>query len=329
MQYGSLVTVIVPIYNAEKYLDKCLTSICNQTFSNLEIILVDDGSTDNSLRICREYANKDKRILVVSKENEGQGKARNIGLDMMQGEYVVFIDSDDYIHLQMIEIMLCVAKKYEADMVQCLYQEIGTDSIDKNTTIIENNKVEVRVESITDERLLCYYTEDILPVNKLFRRDLISNYRYPENMIYEDKHLMFRLRYYAKKIVYVDIPLYYYVQTTNSTMRRNLDSKMLKSQFRLMEELEKFCKQNNLYKNYQSEQSGNFRMLISIFFQTFKRKEYLEYNIKAKQLLKKYIPELKNNPYVLGKDKILLRILSTNINFLIPLYYMNKLRKRI
>ena len=124
MQNLELISVIVPVYNVEKYIRECLDSIVNQTYKNLQIILVDDGSTDNSGKICDEFAKKDSRITVVHQENQGAGAAKNTGLELIEGEYFSIIDSDDYIDLSMYEKMVSLMKQYDSDIVQCLFKQV-------------------------------------------------------------------------------------------------------------------------------------------------------------------------------------------------------------
>lgn len=324
-----LVSIIIPVYNAEKYLKRCLDSVCSQTYNNLEIILIDDGSKDKSLFLCEERAKIDCRIRVVSKMNEGQGKARNIGLDIMTGEYVLFVDSDDYINLDMVRCLLEAAENYGADMVQCLYQEVEETQVIDNTKIVEGVKGKIRVEDYKQRGLLCYYTEDILPVNKLIHKSLLISNRFPEGIFYEDKHLMFRLRHQAQKIVYIDAIMYYYVQSENSTMRNDLDEKRLMSKIQVADELLEYCKKYGLIRDYKSEMSGYLRMYVSIFFKTYKKEQFHKYTVIAKQRLQQYLPELRNNEYVTGKNKILVGLLSININSLIILYYLNNFFKKI
>ncbi len=322
------VSVIIPVYNAEKYLAKCLESVCNQTYKNLEIILIDDGSLDSSALICEQYAAKDNRIVFVSKENEGQGKARNYGLDIMTGDYVLFVDSDDYIHIQMIELLIYTLEKHCADMVQCQQCEVGVDETHDYQFFINNIDEKIRLESSTKERVLCYYTADIVPCNKLFKKELLIDNRFPEGMIYEDKHLMFRLRHLAAKIVYLDIPLYYYVQSPNSTMRREIGEKQFASFFRLSEELLAYCRENNLIENYQSELSGYFRKYLSVYFRTYKHPDFEKYHGLALEKLKLHLPELKNNEYVIGKYRVLIRCLSSNFNVTMSVFLLfNKIRR--
>ena len=121
---NDIISVVIPVYNVEKYLGECIESVINQTYSNLQIILIDDGSTDSSGIICDQYADKDKRITVVHQENAGAGAAKNRGLDLVKGKYFSIIDSDDYIELNMYEKMLDYINKFKVDIVQCYVMQI-------------------------------------------------------------------------------------------------------------------------------------------------------------------------------------------------------------
>ena len=165
----NLVSIIIPIYNSEKYLNRCLSSITEQTYSNIEIVLIDDGSTDDSRSICLDWKSKDDRILVFSKENGGQGSARNYGIKVASGEYIVFVDSDDYIHPQMIEVLIHAVINHAVDIVQCSYQEVaeGIDVIDFDD--IKLSEIHCAIDNDRNSRYLCCYTEDIIPGNKFYR----------------------------------------------------------------------------------------------------------------------------------------------------------------
>ena len=324
------VSVIIPVYNAEKYLVKCLDSVCNQTYKNLEIILINDGSLDSSALICEQYAARDKRIIFVSKENEGQGKARNLGLDIMTGDYVIFVDSDDYVHIQMIELLLQTSIKYQADMVQCQLREVMVDEEQNYQFCISNIDDKIRPEQSSKERVLCYYTTDVTPTNKMFNKELLVGNRFPEGMVYEDKHLMFRLRHLATRIVYLDMPLYYYVQSPNSTMRQEMGKKQFASFFRLSEELLEYCREHNLIENYKSELSGYFRKYLSIYFRTYKYPDFEKYHRLALEKLKVHLPELKNNKYVVGKYRLIVRCLSIDFNVTMGVFlFFNKIRRMV
>lgn len=214
---GELVSVVIPIYNVERYLRRCLDSIIQQTYQELEIILIDDGSTDQSLAICREYAQADFRIKVIHKTNGGLSSARNAGIDQAAGEYIAFVDSDDYVHVDFIAELLCYIKKEKADIAQCGYitgQEEEYPQIDSIS----------RVDCFTGREYLRHYFDRTLMglglcVNKLYRTSLFTNIRFPDGRIHEDVATVYKVIYSADRVVYFDHKLYYYYMTSQSIMR--------------------------------------------------------------------------------------------------------------
>ena len=140
MKEEKLISVIIPVYNVEKYLRRCIDSVINQTYKNLEIIIVDDGSTDNSSNICDEYTNKDSRVKVVHKENGGLSSARNVGIELAKGDLIAFVDSDDYIELEMYEKLKENMDKYDSDIAICQYYNSFKYSI-KRQIGVEEEKI--------------------------------------------------------------------------------------------------------------------------------------------------------------------------------------------
>jgi len=241
-----MISVIVPIYNVEKYLSKCIESIINQTYKDLEIILVNDGSLDNCPRICDEYAKKDNRIKVIHKENGGVSTARNIGLDKALGDYIFFVDSDDYLDLRMIEVLYNNMKKYKADISMCNY--IRVDNYDVK---VSNNEEQIEIYSNIQALNRLYkdtYTfhEDyalfIAPWNKLYKKELFDNLRYPIGKIYEDGATIYKVLYKSNKIVHTNQILYYYYQSPNSISRKKFDKTRL-------DRLDAFKGQMEFYKD--------------------------------------------------------------------------------
>lgn len=213
-----LISVIVPIYNVEKYLSRCIESILKQTFSNLEIILVDDGSTDESKLIVCEYVKKDKRIVAVNKENGGLSDARNAGIAVASGNYLVFVDSDDYIHSQFIEILYHNIKKYDADIAVC--EGIRVDDNHKGNvlqTIPKFYRVDV-LDSISGMKL--WYKSDFknptVVWNKIYKKGLFQNVKFDIGKLHEDEFIMHRLYIQSRIIVYVWLGLYYYYARMDS-----------------------------------------------------------------------------------------------------------------
>ena len=218
-----LLSIIVPIYNVEQYLDRCIQSILNQTYQNLEIILVDDGATDCSGAIADSYAAKDKRIKVFHKENGGLSDARNYGLEHVTGDYILFIDSDDFIVNIMCERLITVASSNNADIVSCNYYIYrGDDDISIHTMSVQDDK-----RTFTGMDMLRYYLLKTEPFdlnvvwNKIFKLDLFNGVvpvRFPKGRVQEDNFTIFMLFLNANSIVTVNEPLYYYVQRAGSIM---------------------------------------------------------------------------------------------------------------
>lgn len=217
---NELISVIVTIYNIERYIEKCIISIINQTYKNIEIILVDDGSKDKSANICDEYEKKDRRIKVIHKENGGHSDARNTGLDMATGEYYMFVDGDDYIKEDMIERMYDELVKSSTDMVICEFQYVDEDG---NYIEQEINKQPPKV--ILDEKIFwdTYMTYGIMVVwCKLFKKKCFENVRFPRGQLHEDEAVMHRLIGNCNEICYINERLYFYVQRNGSTMNKKI-----------------------------------------------------------------------------------------------------------
>ena len=208
------ISVIVPIYNVEKYLNKCLDSILQQTFTDYELILVDDGSTDTSEKIADEYAAKDDRITVIHKQNGGLSDARNCGLDKATGKYICFIDSDDWIEDTYLEELLSLAKNNEADIVICNYlKNSGDKSISQPSDpgIVDQTGKEA-IDNLYGSR----YGEYVVAWNKLYRKEIFENLRYPVGMIHEDEAIFGEVFCRASKVTRTERILYNY-RTNNST----------------------------------------------------------------------------------------------------------------
>ena len=219
-----MITVIVPIYNTEKYLPKCLDSILNQTYTDIELILVDDGSTDFSPEICKEYAKKDNRIKYYRIDNGGQGRARNFGLDRAKGEWITFVDSDDYIEKDMYEEMIALAEDNDADIAICGWRKNhGFKQFEKS--IIEGIKIYNTIELLRE-----YFSTDIIaPMvwNKIYRSYLWDNIRFPQINSKEDTAIMYKILEKAKKAVHIGKAKYTQLIRVGSTERRKFSKDKL------------------------------------------------------------------------------------------------------
>ena len=212
---NDLISIVVPVYNVGNYLDKCIETIIKQTYKNIEIILVDDGSKDNSGSKCDEWKNKDKRIKVIHKVNGGLSSARNAGIEVAVGKYINFIDSDDYIDLRMIEILYNAIYRNEADISICNRYYVFEDGKKYLRYPNKKNVLEMDSEEAIFE-LNNYKNFDMSAWAKLYKKELFENIRFPEGKLSEDFYIMYLLFDKAEKIVYNSEPLYYYLQRKGS-----------------------------------------------------------------------------------------------------------------
>lgn len=210
-----LISVIVPVYNVELYLKKCINSIINQTYKNIEIILIDDGSTDCSGRLCDELAMNDSRIQVIHKENGGLSDARNAGLNIANGEYYCFIDSDDYITDDFVEILLSNAIKNKSEIAVC--NMIRFSDKDEHTPFY--CPVEKETVYKGEERYKTLVQPSVC--NKLFKASLFNEIRFPKGKYYEDTFIYHELLYQTSNVVLTGTNSYWYLQRSDSIVGRN------------------------------------------------------------------------------------------------------------
>ncbi len=222
-----LISVIVPVYKAEKYLDRCVNSIINQTYKNLEIILVDDGSPDESGKMCDLFAEKDSRIKVIHKENGGQSSARNVALDIMTGDYVGFVDSDDWIEKDMFSCLYSLVEEHGAEIavcgVQCDWSSGKTTFFNSNYPKEKEIEHWTKIDALRELPLNNKITN--APWNKLFERRIFDGLRMREGSVFEDFEIMPKCVERADKIVYNPIPMYHYIMTEESTTRGTFQEK--------------------------------------------------------------------------------------------------------
>lgn len=294
-----LITIIVPVYNVAPYLRTCIDSIIQQTYKNLEIILVDDGSTDESSSICDEYIQKDNRVVVIHKENGGLSEARNVGIDIAKGDYIGFVDSDDFIEPDMYEVLYSACQINSAEIsISGRYLEFETECKTTNLFCRDEFQICSNVEAM--KKLLIWQDCDSAAWDKLYDAKLFTQQRYPVGVLHEDLNVTIRLFYNCKKIVFTGIPLYHYRIRENSICRSNFSEK----KFDLI---------------YQSCESANFARNIDISLK--EEADYFEFrgvlgvlSNASDTICKKFkykvlkmsiqcVPILFNNKYVSIRDR--------------------------
>lgn len=219
-----MVSIIIPVYNVQDYLARCIDSVVNQTYNNIEIILVDDGSSDSSSHMCDEYAHRDNRIKVIHKSNGGLSDARNAGLEIATGDYVTFIDADDYVHRSFVETLVTTMHETGCEIAACTWQELndGDDPRKVNTT-------KPSCTTFSQEQAInsVFYQQEFnhSACSRIFRASLFNDLRFPVGVLYEDLAIIYRLLCKVEKVTLVKAPMYYYMHrpgsiTTTMTLQR-------------------------------------------------------------------------------------------------------------
>lgn len=251
------ISIIVPVYNVEQYLVKCLESILNQTFKDFELICIDDCSTDNSLHILRQYAEMDKRITVVElKQNKKQGGARNAGLDIAKGEYITFIDADDFVESAFIEKMYNAMKEHKSDLIVTNVLNISENKEEKELKQ-ELDLYYKNMEFSSGKHSYNFSSDKIRtgPVAKLYRKDIIDkhNIRFPEYLIQEDEAFYWFYMPYVKNLYYINENLYYRLIHETSTMYElRYNNKNIYDHLIIIKKIFKYLKKNKIFKLYKN-----------------------------------------------------------------------------
>lgn len=299
-----LISVVVPIYNVEKYLNRCIDSILKQTYKNLEIILIDDGSPDNCPQICDEYVKKDNRIQVIHKKNGGLSDARNSGINIAKGKYITFVDSDDLILENSIETLHNNIKQYKKDIsvgqIKTFSKENDINEIEK---IQEINNVYDTKQAI--EKLL-YNTEyTSSTAGKLFKTDLFKNIKFPFGKKYEDLATVYKLIFESNGVVVSNKTVYqYFVARQDSIMNEKFSSSRMDALY-FTEEILEFVK--NKYPDI--EISAITRLIIEcrdILVEIPKNKEFEDYRKYLNKYIKKYRYKVIFNKKLPNKRRIAL-----------------------
>lgn len=313
-----LISIIVPVYNVESYLDKCINSIINQSYKNLEIILVNDGSTDSSIEICNFYALKDSRIKIINKANGGLSDARNCGLEVAKGEYIAFIDSDDWVDEDLYKILYELIVKYNSDISVCSFKKAISEEVKLNN--INNEAVYINMTAL--EKI---YDNDgvdmVVAWNKLFKKDLLIGEKFPNGKIHEDVYLIPRLLYKAKSIAYTNKELIYYRVNPNSITNSKFNLKRL-DYLEALESISMFYKDNNLDELYIKSVITQTEAILSISMDVKK-----SLKSRANEIFKMFIEKINENEliikkYMSKKTKLKIKLFKNSPNLFVNLFLL-------
>lgn len=276
-----LVSIIVPVYNVERYLKRCVESLLHQSYRQIEIILVDDGSTDSSGKLCDEYSKISNKINIIHKANEGVAAARNIGIDNVNGEFVMFVDSDDYLNQDMITVLIEPFKEREnLSFTSCGYYNVFSNQNITNRNSNNRkyfNKQECET-SLAMNREICF-----MVWNKLFRQDVIANIRFKADQLHEEIYFMHEICKRITEVCYIDIPLYYYTRERTG----NTNSKFRISQMAALSELQSF--EEDMVKEENSQAAVGLRIMqMEFIISIYAKCNKTDYSYVCNDLLNRF-----------------------------------------
>lgn len=288
---NELITVVIPVYNVEKYLRKCVESVMNQTYKNLEIILVNDGSTDNCDEICQEYRDRDKRIKLINKENGGLSEARNVGINHSKGKYISFIDSDDYVDKEYIELLYNIITLYDADISISSHRVI----YEKKCMDKSNGKEFCANPEIILEKILYDDGIDLSTWGKLYKKDLFESIRFPKGRLFEDSATTYKLIDKSKKIAVCSKATYNYIIRKNSISNEKFSE-------RKMDLIISTKEMTDFIRNkYTRLQSACDRRLMYSYLSTLT--QLSKSNVKNKKIEKELMKYINENRIKILKDR--------------------------
>lgn len=307
----SLISVIIPVYNSESYLHRCVDSLLTQNYTDFELILVDDGSCDSSGNICDEYARKDSRIKVFHKENDGVSSARNLGLDNATGKFVVFVDSDDWVDIHFLDHLYSAVYEKNSDIAICeIINDYGYKTNISNNSLVEKGKFAyIKHQIIAGFTSVC---------NMMFNRELIEanhlrfeKVRYSEDFIFSIKAICL-----SKKITYVADHLYYYDRTNEVSALHHYPNDMYKDLLYGDALIIDFFKEKGYFDDFKRE----------IYWRVLANKRELVLSVNQHKEFKKLIPEARQYiidcPLINKKLRVMMWLLSHNLDFVVRIFVL-------
>lgn len=261
------ISVIIPVYNVEDYLEKCVDSVINQTYKNLEVLLVDDGSTDRSGDICDALASTDSRIRVIHKKNGGLSDARNAGMDAATGDFIAFLDSDDWVDLDMYEVLHNLLIEHEADISICRFKNIYHDVVEDGST----GKIAV-YDNIGALKAIARIENNFYPThnvwNKLYRSELVNNFRFIKGKLVEDLYFTPGVIHASKRVVYIDKAMHNYLrERPDSIMNAPINFKRIMDELNGYAEFAQFLEELQLSEYALNIKEIYLRKLMEFHYQ--------------------------------------------------------------
>ncbi len=320
----TVISVIIPVYKAEAYLRRCVDSVRNQTYQKLEIILVNDGSPDQSGDICEEYAKKDPRIRVIHKKNGGASSARNAGLDAATGNYISFVDSDDILHPRMLELLMKALIAADAGFAACAVKTADprTEQNPFSEEVVPEGYESYSADVVFADFNRGFYPKlTAFPHNKLYRRALFADIRFDVDMkIYEDEMICLELIQAARRVAYVPCAMYCYYQTQDSLMRSVWDERMFLT-LDSLQHLSDFMQEKGISKEVDILQWKWLQAYLRLHYAVREeRQDLLELFGKYEPALRNKYAQLMKNPEVLRAYRWVLRLFQIHPALAKPLF---------
>lgn len=296
-----MISVIVPVYNTKKYLKRCVDSLACQTYPEYEIILIDDGSTDGSDKLCDEISSLNSKIRVIHQENGGLSKARNRGIDAAKGEYLSFIDSDDFVHPRMLELLHKNLMEYDADISVCSYWQL-----DEGEPIVDNicsEKVSFFEGHAIIRQLFENRVETVVAWNKLYKKEMFEQLRYAVGKLHEDEFIIHHLLYKCQRIVYSSCKLYYYLNHSES-ITGNLNDRRIRDTLEAFEQRAYFFETNGLLRE-RNETMDRWKREIRGKYKACKKAKFVGYKrtlIWLRKEMRGRLSELKEKGVITDRE---------------------------
>lgn len=321
------VSIIVPIYNVESYIEQTINSVINQTERDIDIILVNDGSTDRSGEICDKYAKKDQRVIVIHKKNGGLSSARNAGLDIARGEYILFVDGDDCLALNAVEYLIDLQKKsqYDLDLIQFRYKEIMKDE-----EITADDIHDEEIQFCTDKKMMF---ENLYKMGgmaasactKMYHKQLFEDLRFKEGIIHEDEYMVTDILARAENCLYINQELYYYIMRPGSIVKSDFTPKKI-DVFIAIQYRRGYLKRVG-YKALLDQENARYFMTLMNLYCDARENDYYEECKMMENKLKELLDETSIN--TTGKMKFFEKICRINKRFMCTYYFLRKLTRKI